>query len=86
MSGLSERRYQDSSAKKLQNFTDVCMVGGKFMAPTIQTCLEFGEFEELYIRKFSTNHFQTWRSSQRSWRIFLIHPCQKLKKKPGMDY
>ena len=34
--------------------------GGKFVHPTIQTSKKCRDFEELYLRKFFTNHFQTW--------------------------
>jgi len=44
---LSERRY---SFAKLRKFTDVCMVRGKFVLPTIQMSVKFRNFEELYLR------------------------------------
>ena len=33
--------------------------GGEFVPPTIQTPVIFHVFEDLYLREFSTNHFQT---------------------------
>ena len=32
------------------NFTDVCMVGGKFVHPTIQTSVKFRDLRELFLR------------------------------------
>ena len=37
---------KDISSSKLQNFTDVCMVGQK-LSPTIQTVVNFRNFVEL---------------------------------------
>ena len=34
---------------------------GKFVPPTIQTSVKCRDFEELYLRKFFTNHLQTWQ-------------------------
>jgi len=35
---------------KLRKFTDVCMVGwGKFVPPTIQMSVKFGDLEQLYL-------------------------------------
>ena len=36
-------------------------VGGQVFVPTIQTSVKFHDFEELYLRWLSTNHFQTWQ-------------------------
>ena len=54
---LSEWRY---SSTELHKFTDVCMVGGSNLPPTIQTSVNFHNFEELHLWLFSANHFQTW--------------------------
>ena len=35
--------------------------GGKFVPPTIQMSVKCRDFEELYLRKFFTNHSQTWQ-------------------------
>ena len=37
-----------SLASKLRKCTDVCLVGGKLVSPTIQTSVKFRDFEELY--------------------------------------
>ena len=37
-------------------------VGGQVFVPTIQTSVKFRDFEELYLCKISTNHFQTLKS------------------------
>ena len=61
---LGERRY---SSAKLRKFMDVYMVvvvaggQGQVFVPTIQTYVKFRDFEELYLRWLSTNHFQTWQ-------------------------
>ena len=62
---LSERRYNFAKLKNLQ----ICMLGGgggsKFVPPpTIQTSVKFRDFEDLYLRYFSTNHFQTGKFYQ----------------------
>lgn len=54
---------------KLQKFIDVCK-----LVPTIQTSEKFRDFEELYLRYFSTNHkslfFQGALSSgERFWMM-----------------
>ena len=63
------------------------MVGGKFVPPIIQTSVKFRDFEELYLRQFSTNHCQTWQFylligalSGGVDEFLLTCPCQKLKK------
>ena len=43
-----------SLASDLQNFTDVCMVGGTNLPLTIQTFVKFLDFKEVYLHKFST--------------------------------
>ena len=41
------------SSAKLQKFTDVCMVRGKLVSPTIQTSIKFCDFEELSLSKLA---------------------------------
>ena len=38
------------SSAKLRKFTDACMVGDKFVPPTIQTSVKFRDFEKVYPR------------------------------------
>ena len=40
------RNIEDNSSAKSQNFTDVCMVGTKFVPPTIQSSVKFRDFVE----------------------------------------
>ena len=57
MSYKSELRH---SSAKLRKFTDVCIVKGKFVSPTIQMShVKLRDFGELYHCQFSTTHFQT---------------------------
>ena len=56
---LSVWRY---SSRKLRKYREVCMLCGKFVPPTIAKTYVFKisrDFEMLYLRYFSTNHFQT---------------------------
>ena len=39
-------------------FTDVGMIGRKFVPPTIQTSVKFHEFQELYLLIFEQNNFK----------------------------
>ena len=43
---FSEQRYNSA---KFQKFTDVCMVGCKFVPPTIEKSVKFCDFEELFL-------------------------------------
>jgi len=52
---LFERDLSKTNAK-LPNFTDVCMVGGKFVPTTIQTSVKFRDFVEQYLRSLLTHH------------------------------
>ena len=49
MSKIAKFENDRSLASELRKFTDVCLVGGKFvpLPPTIQTSVEFRDFEEL---------------------------------------
>ena len=38
----------------------VGMVGGANLATAAQMSVKFRDFAEVYLRYFSTNHFQTW--------------------------
>ena len=63
---LSERRYNFA---KLGKFTDLYGGGrGREQVcappPTIQTSVKFRDFEDLYLRYFSTDHFQTGKFYQ----------------------
>lgn len=64
------------------------MVGSKFVPNTIQTSVNFRNFEELYLSQFSTIHYQTKQFYQFKGalsssfdRFSLTCPCQKLKKR-----
>ena len=52
---LFERDLLKTNAET-PNFTDVCMVGGKFVPPTIQTSVKFRDFVEQYLRSLLTDH------------------------------
>ena len=44
---------------KVTKFTDVCMLRGRNLLPSIQLSVKLCDFAELHLRSFSTNHFQT---------------------------
>ena len=52
---LFERDLLKTNAKS-PNFSDVCMVGGKFVPPTIQTSVKFRDFMEQYLCSLLTHH------------------------------
>ena len=62
---LSEQRYSSTELRKFTVWLIVwfiyCIVVGSNLPPAIQTSVNFHNFEGLYLRLFSTNHFQTWQ-------------------------
>ena len=62
---LSEQRYSSTELRKFTVWLIVwfiyCIVVGSNLLPAIQTSVNFHNFEGLYLRLFSTNHFQTWQ-------------------------
>ena len=83
------------SSEKFRKYTEVCMLCGKFVPPTIAKTYVFKisrDFEMLYLRYFSTNHFQTsqhllnlravFPASRRIYFPWRVHE-QSLKKKVG---
>ena len=64
------KNIEDNSSEKSQNFTDVCMVGAKFVPPTIQSSVKFRDFVEQYLRSLLTYHLSFAKMSLFSRRSF----------------